>query len=135
MPDLPQPARLSLHDTIGYVAERCECDMIKAGKAVLAALGEEKLVASANVLVSDRGYLPGVYDGPIPAGTPHRVDAGVQLVPSKLWRAIPGRRLSGEPSSRAVTRNTGSGRRTGETLAPCTPILWLLRPMLTDGSA
>jgi hypothetical protein len=89
MPVLPRPDRLSLHDAIGYVAERCECELIKAGKAVLAALGGEALVASANVLVRGRHYMPGIYDASDSAWPPRRVDAGIQPVPSKLWAGYP----------------------------------------------
>jgi hypothetical protein len=81
---------MSLHDAVGYVAERCECDLIKAGKAILAALGEGALVASAKVLVSDRGYLPAIVDGPIPLGPPRRVYAGIEPVPPKVWAGYPG---------------------------------------------
>jgi hypothetical protein len=89
MPDLPRPARLSLHDAIGYIADRCKCDLVQAGKAVLAALGEERLSASANVLVSDRSYEAGIVYGPIPVGRPKRIDAGIQTVPSKVWADYP----------------------------------------------
>lgn len=89
MPVLPRPARLSLHDAVRFVAERCECTLIEAGKAALAAVGEGKLVASANVLVPDRSYMPGVDDGATPVGPPRRVDAGVQQVPTKVWISYP----------------------------------------------
>ena len=89
MPDLPRATRLSLQDAIGYITDRCKCDLIKAGKAVLAALSEGVLVASANVLVSDRSYEAGIVHGPIPVGPPKRVDAGIQTVPSKVWAGYP----------------------------------------------
>ena len=85
MPILPRPQQVSLHDAVNYVAERCKCETEKAGKAVLAALSETGLVASANVLVSDRSYMPGIIPGPLPVGPPRRVDAGIGPVPSKLW--------------------------------------------------
>jgi hypothetical protein len=89
MPVIPQPHRLSLHDAINYAAERCKCETEKAGKAVHAALGQGALVASANILVSDRSYMPGVIAGPLPVGPPHRVDAGIDQVPSGLWAENP----------------------------------------------
>jgi len=89
MPVLPRPERLSLHDAINYVAERCQSETEKAGKAVLAALSEGALAASANVLVSDRSYLPGVVAGPLPVGPPRRVDAGTGPVPPELWAGYP----------------------------------------------
>jgi hypothetical protein len=87
MPGLPRPARLSLHDAIEYVAGRCKCDAVKAGKAVLSALGEGAIVAYADVLVPDRTYLPGFY--PPVVGPPRRVSAGVESVPSELWASYP----------------------------------------------
>jgi hypothetical protein len=84
MPVLPRPQRLSLHDAVNYVAERCRCETQKAGKAVLAGLSEGALVASANVLVSDRSYMPSIVNA-LPDGPPRRVDAGIQSAPSNLW--------------------------------------------------
>jgi uncharacterized protein (TIGR02391 family) len=89
MPVIPQPHRLSLHDAINYAAERCKCETEKAGKAVHAALGQGALVASANIHVSDRSYMPGIIAGPLPVGPPHRVDAGIGQVPSELWAETP----------------------------------------------
>jgi hypothetical protein len=90
MPVLPRSRRLSLHDAIKYVAEGCKCETEKAGKAFLAALSEGALVASANVLVSDRSYMPGIIAGPLPVGPPRRVvDAGIGPVPSELWAGYP----------------------------------------------
>jgi hypothetical protein len=86
---LPRLHRLSLHDAINYVADRCKCETEKAGKAVLAVLSEGTLVASAKVLVSDRSYMPGIIAGPLPVGPPRRVDAGIGPVPSKLWAGYP----------------------------------------------
>lgn len=73
---LPRPERLSLHDAINYVAQRCKCETEKAGKAVHAALGEGALRASANRLIRD-------HDQPVPFRG--YVDAGLHPVPSKLW--------------------------------------------------
>jgi hypothetical protein len=87
MPGLPRPARLSLHDAIEYVSERCKCDTVKAGKALLSALGEGVLVAYADALVPDRTYLPGFY--PPVTGPPRRISAGVESVPSELWVSYP----------------------------------------------
>jgi hypothetical protein len=78
MPDLPRPARLSLHDAIGYVAEDRKCDLVKAGKAVFYALGEGALIAYANVL--NRYRTPGSLGD---------FDDGVQPVPAKLWAGYP----------------------------------------------
>jgi hypothetical protein len=89
MPVLPQPHRLSLHEAINYVAERCNSEPVKAGKAVHSALGEGALVASANVLVSDRSYEAGIVAGPLPVGPPRRVEAGIDRVPSELWAKNP----------------------------------------------
>jgi hypothetical protein len=50
MPILPRPQRLSLHDAINYVAERCKCETEKAGKAVQAALTSEPLVRRAEII-------------------------------------------------------------------------------------
>jgi hypothetical protein len=88
-PILPPPKRLPLHDAISYVAEICKCNPDKAGRAVLAALSEGGLVASANVLVSDRSYMPGIVTGPLPVGPPRRVDAGIGPVPLDLWAGCP----------------------------------------------
>ena len=88
-PELPRPQRLSLHDAINYVAEKCKCETEKAGGAVLAALSESALVASANVLVSDRSYMPGIIVGALPEGPPRRVDAGIQTAPANLWVGCP----------------------------------------------
>jgi predicted nucleotide-binding protein len=76
MPVLPQPQRLSLHDAINYVAERCKCEIERAGKAVHAALGEGTLRLDAHLLVREsHGHA--------------RVDAGIGPVPSELWVEYP----------------------------------------------
>jgi hypothetical protein len=77
-PDLPRPARLSLHDAIVYVAERCGHDLIKAGKAVFYALGEGTLIAHANVL--NRYRAPGSFG---------YLDDGLQPVPAQVWSGYP----------------------------------------------
>jgi hypothetical protein len=77
MPDLPQPARRSLHDAIGYVADRCKCDMVMAGKHVFYALGEGALIAHANVL--NRYRTPGSFGD---------FDDGVHPVPAQLWEGV-----------------------------------------------
>jgi hypothetical protein len=79
MPDPPQPARRSLHDAIGYVADRCKCDMVKAGKHVFYALGEGALIAHANVDAT-RYRHPGSFG---------YFDNGVQPVPAQLWAGYP----------------------------------------------
>jgi hypothetical protein len=76
--DLPRPARLSLHDTIGYVAERCGHDLIKAGKAVFYALGDEALIAHANVLNKYRTL-----------GSFGHLDDDPQPVPVQVWAGYP----------------------------------------------
>jgi hypothetical protein len=78
MPDLPRPARLTLHDAIGYVAECCKCDLAEARKAVFYALGEGALITHANVLNRYRtpGSLGDFHDG-------------VQPVPAQLWAGYP----------------------------------------------
>lgn len=78
MPDLPRPARLSLHDAIGHVAERCKSDPIKAGKAVFYALAEGALIADANVI--NRYRTPGSLG---------YVEDGVHPVPTQLWAGYP----------------------------------------------
>jgi hypothetical protein len=115
MPSLPRPARLSLHDAIEYVAERSESDTVKAGQAVLSALGERALVAYAEVLVPDRTYLPGIY--PAVAGPPRRVSVGVGSVPSEVWANYPwpwfARRAVFPRGDSMFRQHTADGRNIG----------------------
>jgi predicted nucleotide-binding protein len=76
MPVLPRPERLSLHDAINYVAERCKCDAERAGKAVYAALGEGALRLDAHLLIRESRTRP-------------LVDAGIGAVPSLVWVNYP----------------------------------------------
>ena len=76
MPDLPKPTRLVLHDAIRYIARQCNTDLAEAGRAILYALVEGRLIASANVLERDRS--PGI-------GAATWVDCGVHPAPATLW--------------------------------------------------
>jgi len=117
MPALPRPLRLSLHEAVSYVSERCKCDTQKAGGAVLAGLKEGELVASANALASDRSYMPGIIVGALRQGPPRRVDAGIETVPANLWVGCPWwefLRRSVLPRGRPMYREqTADGRQVG----------------------
>jgi hypothetical protein len=110
MPVLPRPARLSLHDAVGYVAKSCKCDLIEAGKAVFYALGEGMLIAHANVL--NRYRTP---------GSMGYLDDGVQPAPAVLWARYPWRafeRRALEPRGNPQYReHTAEGRQIGPVFA------------------
>jgi hypothetical protein len=119
MPGLPRPQRLSLHDAINYVAERCNCETEKAGKAVHAALGEGTLRLDAHLLVRE-GHA--------------RVDAGIGPVPSKVWAGYPWpdffRRAVHPHGNQMYNERTADGRWVGPVYSAPTVLttdidLWL----------
>jgi hypothetical protein len=109
---LPRPRRMSLSDTISYVAGRCNCPRQKASKAVHAALGEGTLQAIANRLIADpieqdqvrriakfaaaldedqlRAITNRLMRGSdLPTHPSEYVDTGLRSVPAKLWLGYP----------------------------------------------